>query len=201
MATLITKIELTALPYGYKDLEPHISEQTLFYHHDKHMAAYVNKTLQLIADTALENASLEEIMLSASGPLYNNAAQVWNHHFYFEQLSPTPKKRPEGELLKAIVEKFGGLRKMRERMTAEALSLFGSGWVWLVSDKKGELSIISEPNAGNPLLKGLCPLLAIDVWEHAYYIDHRNARAEGINSLWEVTDWATVERRYKECCK
>lgn len=198
MATTTGHIELTPLPYGYKDLEPYISEQTLIYHHDKHMAAYVNKTLELIAATSYADASLEQIMLSADGALYNNAAQVWNHRFYFEQLSPKPTTKPEGELLEAINASFGSFRKLRERMTADALSLFGSGWVWLASDAHGKLKIVSKTNAGNPLTDGLYPLLAIDVWEHAYYIDHRNARVEGVNALWNVVDWSVVERRYEE---
>ena len=201
MTTTIAEIQLTPLPYGYHDLEPYISEQTLIYHHDKHMAAYVNRTLELIAGTSYADASLEQIMLSADGPLFNNAAQVWNHRFYFEQLSPKPKSKPEGELLKAIDSSFGSVKKLRERMTAEALSLFGSGWVWLVSDAHGRLKIVSESNAGNPLTEGLYPLLAIDVWEHAYYIDYRNARVEGVNALWNVVDWGVVEQRYAEVLK
>lgn len=196
--TTMSKIELKPLPYDYKALEPHISEQTLLYHHDKHLAAYVNKTLALIENTAFADASLEQIMFSADGALFNNAAQVWNHNFYFEQFSPTPQSKPEGELLKAIDAGFGSCRKLRERMTAEALSLFGSGWVWLASDAHGVLKIVSKLNAGNPLTDGLYPLLAIDVWEHAYYIDYRNARVEGVNALWKVLDWKVIERRYAE---
>lgn len=198
MTTVMSKIELTPLPYGYKDLEPYISEQTLVYHHDKHMAAYVNKTLELIANTSYADASLEQIMLSADGALFNNAAQVWNHRFYFEQLSSSPKTKPEGVLLEAINASFGSVKKMRELMTADALSLFGSGWVWLVSDAHGKLKIVSKPNAGNPLTEGLYPLLAIDVWEHAYYIDYRNARVEGVNALWKVVDWKVIEQRYAD---
>ncbi|MBR5864289.1 MAG: superoxide dismutase [Alistipes sp.] len=196
MATTMSKIELKPLPYGYKDLEPYISEQTLIYHHDKHLAAYVNKTLELIADTAYADATLEQIMLSADGALFNNAAQVWNHNFYFEQFAPKPQTKPEGRLAEAIDSAFGSYRKLRERMTAEALSLFGSGWVWLASDAHGKLKIVSKPNAGNPLTDGLYPLLAIDVWEHAYYIDHRNARVEGVNALWHIIDWRIVDARY-----
>lgn len=194
-------ISLKPLPYDYKALEPHLSEQTLIYHHDKHLAAYVNKTLELIANTAYADASLEQIILSADGALFNNAAQVWNHNFYFEQLSPTPLAKPEGELMKAIDVAFGSYKKLRERMTAEALSLFGSGWVWLASDAHGKLSIVSKPNAGNPLTDGLYPLLAIDVWEHAYYIDHRNARVEGVNALWNIIDWKVIDARYAEILK
>ena len=198
MTATMSKIYLKPLPYSYKELEPHISEQTLIYHHDKHLAAYVNKTLELIEGTPFAEATLEQIILSSDGALFNNAAQVWNHNFYFEQLSPKPQSKPEGELLKAIDAAFGSFKKLRERMTAEALSLFGSGWVWLVSDQHGKLKIVSKSNAGNPLTDGLYPLLAIDVWEHAYYIDHRNARVEGVNALWNVVDWKVVDERYAE---
>ena len=192
------RIELKPLNYDYKALEPYISEQTLIYHHDKHLAAYVNKTAELTANTAFADATLEQIVLTADGALFNNAAQVWNHNFYFDQFSPTPQSKPEGKLRDAIDATFGSYKKLRERMTSEALSLFGSGWVWLVSDAHGKLKIVSKPNAGNPLTDGLYPLLAIDVWEHAYYIDHRNSRAEGVNALWNVVDWKTIDERYED---
>ena len=198
MTTTMGRIELKPLNYDYKALEPYISEQTLIYHHDKHLAAYVNKTAELTANTAFADATLEQIVLTADGALFNNAAQVWNHNFYFDQFSPTPQSKPEGKLRDAIDATFGSYKKLRERMTSEALSLFGSGWVWLVSDAHGKLKIVSKPNAGNPLTDGLYPLLAIDVWEHAYYIDHRNSRAEGVNALWNVVDWKTIDERYED---
>ena len=198
MTTTMGQIELRPLNYDYKALEPYISEQTLIYHHDKHLAAYVNKTAELIANTAFADATLEQIVLTADGALFNNAAQVWNHNFYFDQFSPTPQNKPEGKLREAIDATFGSYKKLRERMTSEALSLFGSGWVWLVSDAHGKLKIVSKSNAGNPLTEGLYPLLAIDVWEHAYYIDHRNARAEGVNALWNVVDWKIIDERYED---
>lgn len=198
MTTTMGRIELKPLNYYYKALEPYISEQTLVYHHDKHLAAYVNKTAELMANTAFADATLEQIVLTADGALFNNAAQVWNHNFYFDQFSPTPQNKPEGKLREAIDATFGSYKKLRERMTSEALSLFGSGWVWLVSDAHGKLKIVSKSNAGNPLTDGLYPLLAIDVWEHAYYIDHRNSRAEGVNALWNVVDWKTIDERYED---
>lgn len=201
MSATTAKIALKPLPYDYTALEPYISEQTLRYHHDKHLAAYVNKTNELIANTNFANASLEEIVLATEGALFNNAAQVWNHNFYFEQLSPKPQSEPKGELKRAIDTTFGSFDKLRERMTAESLSLFGSGWVWLASDAHGELKIVSKANAGNPLTEGLYPLLAIDVWEHAYYIDHRNARIEGVNALWKVVDWSIIDERYDAILK
>ena len=198
MTTTMGRIELQPLNYDYKALEPYISEQTLIYHHDKHLAAYVNKTAELAANTAFADATLEQIVLTADGALFNNAAQVWNHNFYFDQLSPTPQNKPEGKLREAIDATFGSYKKLQEMMTAEALSLFGSGWVWLVSDTHGKLKIVSKSNAGNPLTDGLYPLLAIDVWEHAYYIDHRNARAEGVKALWSVVDWKIIDQRYED---
>lgn len=201
MTTTFSKIEAQPLAYSYQALEPHLSEQTLRYHHDKHLVAYVNKTLELIEGTPFADATLEQIILSSDGALFNNAAQVWNHNFYFAQFSPQPQTKPEGELMKSIDVAFGSYKKLRERMTAEALSLFGSGWVWLACDAHGKLSIVSKPNAGNPLTDGLYPLLAIDVWEHAYYIDHRNARVEGVNALWNIIDWKVIDSRYEEILK
>ncbi len=195
-ATATLLFVLAPLPYDIAALEPYISEQTLHYHHDKHLAAYVNKLNELIAGTRFEGMPLEQIICQSNGPIFNNAAQVSNHELYFAQLSPTPKKEPEGMLQAAIEECYGGVEALKEKMTAEALSLFGSGWVWLAADDKGKLYIISKQNAGTPLTEGLTPLLAIDVWEHAYYIDHRNARADGVRSLWEVLDWSVVSERY-----
>ncbi len=195
-ATATLLFVLAPLPYDIAALEPHISEQTLHYHHDKHLAGYVNKLNELIAGTRFEGMPLEQIICQSNGPVFNNAAQVWNHEFYFAQLSPTPKKKPEGMLSAAIEACYGGVEALKEKMTSAALSLFGSGWVWLAADDKGELYVVSKPNAGTPLTEGLTPLLAIDVWEHAYYIDHRNARADGIKSLWEVLDWSVVSDRY-----
>ena len=198
MTLSLSKIELKPLPYPYKALEPYISEQTLIYHHDKHLAAYVNKTLELISGTAYADATLEEIVLSADGALFNNAAQVWNQEYYFEQFSPTPLKEPEGHLKEVVEVEYGGLEQLKEKMSKAAMALFGSGWVWLACDSHGKLHIVSSPNAGNPLRDGLYPLLAIDVWEHAYYIDHRNVRADGVKAFWQVLDWRVIDKRYDE---
>ena len=195
-ATATKKFALAHLPYDKKALEPHISEETLTYHHDKHMAAYVNKLNELIAGTHYDGMTLEDIIREADGPLFNNAAQAWNHEFYFAQFSPEPQRMPSGELLDAINTAFGSVDKLKERMNAESAALFGSGWVWLASNYDGELMIVPKPNAGNPLTDELRPLLAIDVWEHAYYIDFRNARADGVKALWNVLDWRKVEERY-----
>lgn len=190
------KITLTPLPYGKNALEPYISESTLHYHHDKHHAAYVNRLVELIEGTPFATMSLCDIILRSEGAIFNNAAQVWNHTFYFSQLAPSPKKAPEGKLLEAVQRDFGSVEELKELMTQHALSLFGSGWVWLSCDKSGKLLIEQRGNAGNPMTDSLYPLLAIDVWEHAYYIDYRNARAEGVKALWQVLDWSVVESRY-----
>lgn len=197
--TSTQKFHLQPLPYPYDALEPHISAETLHFHHDKHMTAYVEKLNSLIVDTPFANAtSLEEVVLQSDGAIFNNAAQAWNHKFYFEQFAPKPKHEPEGELAKAIEKKFGGVEKLKEQMERDAVALFGSGWVWLAADKHGELAIISKSNAGNPLTEGMYPLLTIDVWEHAYYIDHRNARAAAVKALWNVLCWSKIEQRYSE---
>ena len=184
------------LPYAYDALAPQLSEETLRYHHDKHYAGYVAKLNELILDTPYEGQPLEDIILAADGAVYNNAAQAWNHAFYFEQLSPDPQRVPTGALADAVVRTFGSVAALRERMNREAVGLFGSGWVWLAADRQGGLVIVSGPNAGNPLRQGLVPLLCIDVWEHAYYIDYRNRRADAVAALWDRIDWKTVGERY-----
>lgn len=184
------------LPYAYDALAPQLSEETLRYHHDKHYAGYVAKLNELILDSPYEGQPLEDIILAADGAVYNNAAQAWNHAFYFEQLSPDPQRVPTGALADAVVRTFGSVDALRERMNREAVGLFGSGWVWLAADRQGGLVIVSGPNAGNPLRQGLVPLLCIDVWEHAYYIDYRNRRADAVAALWDRIDWKTVGERY-----
>lgn len=195
----MTPFFLTPLPYAEQALEPHISAETLHYHHGKHAAAYVDKLNALIVGTPFaKTSSLEDIVLQSDGAIFNNAAQAWNHAFYFDQFAPKPKHKPEGELAKAIDKAFGSVEQLKEQMERDAIALFGSGWVWLAADKHGELAIVSKPNAGNPLTEGLYPLIAIDVWEHAYYIDHRNARAAGVKALWKVLCWGKIEERYAQ---
>ena len=195
----MTPFFLTPLPYAEQALEPHISAETLHYHHGKHAAAYVDKLNALIVGTPFaKTSSLEDIVLQSDGAIFNNAAQAWNHAFYFEQFAPKPKHKPNGELAKAIDKTFGSVEQLKEQMERDAIALFGSGWVWLAADKHGELKIVSKPNAGNPLTEGLYPLIAIDVWEHAYYIDHRNARAAGVKALWKVLCWSKIEERYAQ---
>lgn len=184
------------LPYAYDALAPQVSEETLRFHHDKHYAGYVAKLNELIVDTPFANQPLEDIILSADGPIFNNAAQAWNHEFFFEQLSPAPQTRPTGALLAAIDKSFGSFEELKAQMNKAAAGLFGSGWVWLAEDKTGKLAIVSEQNAGNPLRHGMKPLLCFDVWEHAYYIDYRNRRADAVAALWDRIDWKTVGARY-----
>lgn len=191
-----TEFKLAPLPYDYSALAPEISEQTLRYHYDKHAAGYVAKLNELVPGTPYETMTLEEIILKGDGAVYNNAAQTWNHEFYFGALSPSPQHHPHGALAKAIDESFGSFDKFKEKMTAAAVALFGSGYVWLVTDSTGGLSIYSGPNADNPMRYGYKPLLCIDVWEHAYYLDYRNLRADAVKAIWNRIDWKTIEQRY-----
>jgi Fe-Mn family superoxide dismutase len=174
-----------------------MSQETIGYHYGKHAKAYVDKLNSLIKDTPYESMSLEDIIVKADGAIFNNAAQVWNHVFFFNTLTPEPVKMPE-DLEQAIADDFGSEENFKEEMKIATLSLFGSGWVWLAEDQEGRLHITSESNAGNPMKKGLKPLMAIDVWEHAYYIDHRNRRADFFESIWELTDWNIVGLRLKD---
>jgi Fe-Mn family superoxide dismutase len=188
---------LPPLPYAADALEPKMSQETIGYHYGKHAKAYVDKLNSLIKDTPYESMSLEDIIVKADGAIFNNAAQVWNHVFFFNTLTPEPVKMPE-DLEQAIADDFGSEENFKEEMKIATLSLFGSGWVWLAEDQEGRLHITSESNAGNPMKKGLKPLMAIDVWEHAYYIDHRNRRADFFESIWELTDWNIVGLRLKD---
>lgn len=189
-------LTLVELPYAYDALEPYISAETLHFHHDKHYAGYVAKLGELIEGTRYATMSLEDIVLNSEGAIFNNAAQAWNHVFYFEQLSPHAKHKPSGELRRAIDEEFGSLEELKRRMTATALSLFGSGWVWLATDRDGTLFILATQNAGTPLTDGLIPIMTIDVWEHAYYLDYRNIRKEAVEDIWNIVDWRVLEDRY-----
>lgn len=190
--------KLQELPYDLDALNPHISRQTLEFHHGKHLMTYVTNLNNLIPGTRFEDASLETIIKDADGAIFNNGAQVWNHNFFFNSLSKNPKKQPEGELLKAIERDFGSFDKFKEEYTKQTIALFGAGWCWLASDKEGKLSIVQKSNAGNPIRDGLVPLLTCDVWEHSYYLDYQNRRAEYVKSFWELLDWAFVEKAYAE---
>ncbi len=195
---MIMTHSLPTLPYEMEALAPHMSRETFEYHYGKHLKTYIDNLNNLIVGTPFAEMPLEEICVKAEGPIFNNGAQAWNHIFFFNSLTPTSQGAPTGALAAAIDRDFGSLEAFKEQFGKAATSLFGSGWVWLCSDKDGKLSIVAEPNAGNPLKKGLTPLLCIDVWEHAYYIDYRNSRPEFIKNFWELVNWKVVEQRYTE---
>ena len=189
-------IELPKLNYANDALAPIISKQTIDFHHGKHHQTYVTNLNNLLPGTKFENASLEQIIKEADGPLFNNAAQVWNHTFYFESFIPGGSNASNGALAAAIGKEYGSFVSFKESFTKAAVTLFGSGWAWLVKDAAGKLDIIQESNAGNPLRKGLTPIMTFDVWEHAYYLDYQNRRVDYINALWGIIDWKVVEKRY-----
>lgn len=188
--------KLPDLPFKKDALEPHISEETIEYHYGKHHQKYVDKLNDLTKGSDFEGADLEDIIKNADGAIFNNGAQVWNHTFYFEGFSKDGRREPEGELAEAIKSSFGSFDKFRDQFATEAAGLFGSGWVWLVKDDKGSLSIVQKPNAENPLRDGHTPLLTCDVWEHAYYIDYRNKRPDYVKSFWEIVDWDIIASRF-----
>ncbi len=186
--------ELPSLPYAENALEPFISAETVAFHYGKHHATYVAKLNGLIPGTEFENSSLEEIIKkAAAGPVFNNAAQIWNHTFYWNCLAPNAGGEPAGALLEAINKTFGSFEAFKAEMTDKSVNLFGSGWSWLVKDGAGNLSIVQTTNAGNPLTDGLAPLLTCDVWEHAYYIDCRNSRPDYMENFWKLVNWKAVE--------
>ena len=187
---------LPDLPYARNALEPHISAETVDFHYGKHHQTYVTNLNNLIKGTEFEQASLEEIVLKSSGGLFNNAAQVWNHTFYWNGLKPNGGGDPEGALAAALVARFGSLAAFREEFARCAIGTFGSGWAWLVKKPDGTLDLASTSNAATPLCNGLQPLLTCDVWEHAYYIDYRNARAKYVESFWNLVNWDFVARNF-----
>lgn len=187
---------LPELPYAHDALAPVISEETIKFHYGKHHQAYVNNLNGLIPGTEFENADLETIVKKSEGPVFNNAAQIWNHNFYFLSLTPIKGSAPSASLAKAIDEAFGTFENFKTEFGKAAVTLFGSGWAWLVKDAEGRLSITKESNAGNPMTRGLTPLLTFDVWEHAYYIDYQNRRPDYVAALWDLVDWNVVSQRY-----
>jgi len=188
----IMEYQLPELPYAKDALAPHISAETIEYHYGKHHKAYVDNINRLITGTEFEKMSLEEIIQKSSGGIFNNAAQVWNHTFYWNCLSPNGGGEPAGELANAITKQFESFVLFKEKFTNAAVTLFGSGWVWLVKNADGSLSIETTSNAGNPLKDDKKALLTCDVWEHAYYIDYRNARAKYIDAFWNLVNWEFV---------
>ena len=187
--------ELPKLPYAPDALEPYISKRTIEFHYGKHHQAYVNNLNKLIAGTGFENASLEEIVRTAGGGIFNNGAQVWNHTFYWNCLKPQGGGEPAGPLADALLKNFGSFGEFREKFSAAAATLFGSGWAWLIKKEDGNLEIVQESNAGNPLKNGATPLLTCDVWEHAYYLDKQNVRPDYIADFWKLVDWNAVAGR------
>ena len=192
------KFELMALPYAIDALEPVISKQTLEFHHGKHLAGYVNNLNALLEGSPLAGLPLEEIVCKAEGGMLNNAGQILNHNMYFGQFTGEPtRSAPTGQLADAIGRDFGSFEAFKEAFQKAGATLFGSGWVWLSSDKDGKLLITQETNAANPVQKGLKPLLTFDVWEHAYYLDYQNRRPDHLAALWQIINWSVIEKRYE----
>lgn len=188
--------ELPKLTYELDALAPVISKQTLEFHYGKHHQAYVNNLNNLIQGTEFENMSLEDIIMKASGGIFNNAAQIWNHTFYFNTFSPNGGGEPAGILLTAIQQSFGSYAELKEQFSKAAATLFGSGWAWLARKNNGALEIIQAGNADNPMKQGLVPILTCDVWEHAYYLDYQNRRPDYIKGFWDIIDWEVVGKRF-----
>jgi superoxide dismutase, Fe-Mn family len=190
--------DLPALPYEKNALEPHISAETLEFHHDKHHATYVTKLNGLLPGSEFESASLEDIIKKApAGGIFNNGAQVWNHTFYFNCMGPNGGGEPSGALADAIGASFGSFAAFKEKFSDMAANNFGSGWTWLVQNPDGALEIVNTSNAANPMRDGKTPLLTVDVWEHAYYIDYRNVRVKYLEGFWNVVNWGFVASQMK----
>ena len=193
------KFELMALTYAPDALEPVISANTLSFHHGKHLAAYVNNLNAALPGSGLEGLPLEEVVLKATGGMLNNAGQILNHNLYFSQFTaPKADNAPTGRLAEAINAAFGSFEAFKEAFAKAGATLFGSGWAWLAADAQGRLVITQEPNAANPIQRGLRPLMTMDVWEHAYYLDYQNRRPDHLAALWQIIDWNVVAARYEE---
>ncbi len=189
--------ELPALPYAKDALAPHISAETIEFHYGKHHQTYVTNLNNLIAGTEFEGLSLEEIVKKSSGSIFNNAAQIWNHTFYWNSLSPNGGGAPTGGLANAIDRTFGSFEQFKEEFTKTAVTTFGSGWAWLVKKPNGGLELVSTSNAATPLSAGQTPILTCDVWEHAYYIDYRNLRPKYLEAFWALVNWEFVSANYE----
>lgn len=185
---------LPELPYAKNALAPQMSQETLEYHHGKHHHAYVNNLNNLIKGTRYENMTLEEIILSSEGTIFNNAAQIWNHTFFWNSLSPKGGGAPTGLALSLINDQWENFEKFKEEFTKSAIANFGAGWTWLIKNKDGKLAIVNTSNAQTPLTTEVTPLLTVDVWEHAYYIDYRNERPKFINAFWALINWDFVNK-------
>ncbi len=192
-----TMFTLINLPYADNALEPVISARTISFHHGKHLQAYVDNLNKLLPGTPWEGLTLDEIVKQSDGAVFNNAGQILNHNMYFTQFAPSPASPDQaGKLVKQIVKQWGTLDAFKDDFVAKGVGLFGSGWVWLAAAPDGSLAITQEPGAGNPLTRGLKPILTFDVWEHAYYLDFQNRRAAQLQALWPLVDWAVLESRY-----
>jgi Fe-Mn family superoxide dismutase len=192
-------IELPKLPYKRDALEPHISQRTIDFHYGQHHAAYVKNLNNLIENSKFENMSLEDIIRNSEGAIFNNAAQVWNHTFYWHCMTPEKGGYPQALLLKTIERDFGSFDNFKQMFIKQAATLFGSGWLWLVGDKEGKLSLLQTSNAETPLTNNeLRPLLVCDVWEHAYYLDQQNIRLAYLNEFWQIINWKFVEKKLAE---
>jgi len=187
---------LPELPYDKNALVPHISAETLEYHYGKHHQTYVTNLNNLIKGTEFENLSLEDIVKKSSGGIFNNAAQIWNHTFYWSSLSPQGGGEPSGALADAINQNFGSFEKFKEALTQTAVTTFGSGWAWLIKNADGSLALVSTSNAATPLTTDQKPLLTVDVWEHAYYIDYRNARPKYLEAFWNLVNWDFAAKNF-----
>ncbi|MBR4677210.1 MAG: superoxide dismutase [Bacteroidales bacterium] len=189
---------LINLPYSNEDLSPVISSQTLSFHHGKHLQTYVNNLNNLLKDSSFEKSSLEEIVKKSSGAIFNNAGQILNHNLYFHQFQKVKEdNKPEGKIAELINRDFKSFDDFKDEFSKKSAGLFGSGWVWLSLTSDGKLEISQESNAQNPITRGNIPLLTIDVWEHAYYLDYQNRRAEYIEKFWSIINWKEVEKRLK----
>ena len=192
-----TMFTLINLPYADNALEPVISARTISFHHGKHLQAYVDNLNKLLPGTPWEGLPLDEIVRQSDGAVFNNAGQILNHNLYFTQFAPSPASPDQaGKLVKQIVKQWGTLDAFKDDFVAKGVGLFGSGWVWLAAAPDGSLAITQEPGAGNPLTRGLKPILTFDVWEHAYYLDFQNRRAAHLAALWNIIDWTIVEKRF-----
>lgn len=194
--TKAMKFELIKLPYATNALEPVISQQTIELHHGKHLQTYVNNLNNLVLGTKYENMDLISIIKDSEGGVFNNAGQILNHEIYFTSFSPNGGGEPKGKLAEAINLQWGSFENFKKEFNAAGAAVFGSGWVWLAKDGSGKLSIEKEPNGSNPVVKGLTPLLGFDVWEHAYYLDYQNRRADHLAELWKIINWDVVSARY-----
>ncbi len=194
--TIIIMFTLITLPYSNEDLAPVISAQTISFHHGKHLQTYVNNLNNLLKDSELKDNTLEEIVSKASGAIFNNAGQILNHNLYFLQFQKSSEdNKPLGKILELINRDFGNFENFKDEFTKKSVGLFGSGWVWLSLKSDGKLEISQEQNAQNPVTRGNIPLLTIDVWEHAYYLDYQNRRAEYIEKFWTIINWNEINKR------